>query len=209
MTADAAPLQFVPTLPPEEAARADLYGLLARLFYAPPDAELLAALAGAEEIVAEAQAGEGAVSLALAWRDLMLAAAAADAEVASEEYEALFIGVGKAPVSLYAGAYLIKTAVDSPLVDIRDYLAARGLARRSSVNEPEDHIAALCEVMRYLVAEQHAPIGEQSKFFMRFLWPSAIPFCEAVGHAEQARLYKQIAIFARSFLQVEFEAFKM
>ena len=30
----AAPLQSAPTLPPEEAARANFYGLLARLFYA-------------------------------------------------------------------------------------------------------------------------------------------------------------------------------
>jgi len=209
VSGDAAPLQFAATLPPEEAARANFYGLLARLFYAPPDAELLAALAGADEIVAEAQAGEGAASLALTWRDLMLAAAATDAETASEEYENLFVGVGKSPVSLYAGAYLMKSAVDSPLVDIRDDLAAHGLARRSSVNEPEDHIAALCEVMRHLVAEQQAPVGEQTKFFMRFLWPSAIPLCDAIDRSERARLYKQIAMFARSFLQVEFEAFKM
>jgi TorA maturation chaperone TorD len=209
MSGDAAPLQFVPTLPPEEAARANFYGLLARLFYAPPDAELLAALAGAEEIVTEAQAGEGAASLALAWRDLMLAAAASDAESAREEYETLFIGVGKAPISLYAGAYLMKSAIDSPLVDIRDYLAAHGLARRSSVNEPEDHVAALCEVMRHLVAQQQAPIGEQSKFFMRFLWPSAIPLCDAVRRMESAHLYKQVAMFARSFLAIEFDSFRM
>ena len=35
------PMQFVPTLPAEEVARANFYGLLARLFYAPPDAALL------------------------------------------------------------------------------------------------------------------------------------------------------------------------
>ena len=206
MSSDAAPLRFVPTLPPEEAARAHFYGLLARLFYAPPDAALLAALAAADEIVAEQ---ESAQPLGLAWRDLMRAAAATDAEAATEEYETLFIGTGKAQVSLYAGAYLIKTAVDSPLVEIRDILAAHGLARRSSVHEPEDHIAALCELMRHLVAEQQAPLTEQSSFFMRFLWPSAIPLCDAIGRAEQAQLYKPIAMFARSFLDLEHDAFKM
>lgn len=209
MSGDSAPLNFVATLPPEEAARADCYGLLARLFYAPPDAELLAAIAGGNEIVTEQRAGEGEASLALSWRDLMLAAAAADAPAVTEEYETLFVGVGKALVSPYAGAYLMKSAAESPLVEIRDFLAARGLARRSSVNEPEDHIAALCEVMRHLVAEQQAPIAEQSKFFMRFLWPSAIPLCDAIGRAEQARLYKQIATFTRSFLAIEFDAFRM
>ena len=38
-------LNFAPTLPPEEAARADLYGLLARLFATGPDALVLAAIA--------------------------------------------------------------------------------------------------------------------------------------------------------------------
>ena len=37
---EAAPLQFVPRLPEPEAARANFYALLARLFYAPPDAGL-------------------------------------------------------------------------------------------------------------------------------------------------------------------------
>ena len=69
MNADTAPLQMVSTLPPEEAARADFYALIARLFYAPPDAALLETLAAANEIVAE----DGAASLALAWRDLSLA----------------------------------------------------------------------------------------------------------------------------------------
>ena len=40
----AQPLSFVPTLPPEEAARAGLYGVIARLFYAPPDEQLISEL---------------------------------------------------------------------------------------------------------------------------------------------------------------------
>ena len=206
MSSDAAPLRFVPTLPEEEAARAQLYGLLARLFYSPPDAALLAALANADDV----RAGqESAQAFALAWRDLRAAAAATDADAATEEYETLFVGTGRAPVSLYAGAYLIKTAADNPLVDLRDYLAARGLARRPSVHEPEDHIAALFEVMRHLIAAQHAPIAEQNAFFMRFLWPCAIPLCESIERSMQAQLYKQIAMFARSFLEIEFEAFRI
>ncbi|MGA8049090.1 MAG: molecular chaperone TorD family protein [Burkholderiales bacterium] len=205
MSGEPAPLQFAPTLPPEEAARADFYGLLARLFYAPPEAQLLASIAAADEIVVEQ---DGARAFARAWRELRTAAAA-DADAAREEYESLFVGTGKAPVSLYAGAYLIETAVHHPLVELRDYLAAHGLARRPSVHEPEDHIAALFEVMRHLVAEQHAPIAEQDAFFMRFLWPCAIPLCESIELSVQAHLYKQIAMFARSFLEIEFEAFRI
>ncbi len=206
MSGEAAPLEFVPKLPEEEAARANFYGLLARLFYAPPDAQLLAAIAAAKEVVAEQESGR---AFALAWRDLMLAAAKADPSAVADEYDALFVGTGKAPVSLYAGAYLAKSGVDNPLVALRVYLAARGLARRDSVHEPEDHVAAMCEVMRHLIAQEQAPLAEQRSFFARFLWPSFGPLCDAIGRAEQARLYKQIVMFTCSFLQVEHDAFEM
>lgn len=206
MSGEAAPLKFAPTLPAEEAARANFYGLLARLFYAPPDASLLAAIAAAEEIAAEQEGGR---ALARAWRELMLAAAKADPASIADEYETLFAGTGRAQVSLYAGAYLARTAVDNPLVDVRVYLAARGLSRHRSVHEPEDHVAALCEVMRHLIAQEQAPLEEQRSFFARFLWPSFAPLCDAIGRAEQARLYKQIALFTRCFLELEHDAFEM
>jgi TorA maturation chaperone TorD len=56
---------YVPKVSPEEAARANVYGLLARLFYAPPDAALLKSLADAPDIQAE-DSGE----LASAWKAL-------------------------------------------------------------------------------------------------------------------------------------------
>lgn len=206
MSGEAAPLQFAPTLPAEEAARANFYGLLARLFYAPPDAELLAAIAGADEIVAE---HEGARAFALAWRDLKLAAAQADAAAVADEYDTLFVGTGRAPVSLYAGAYLAKSAVDNPLVEIRDFLAARGFARRRSVHEPEDHVALLCETMRHLIAHEQAPLTDQSSFFTRFLGPSYEPLCDAIKQSEHAHLYKHVAMFLRCFFEIEAEAFRM
>jgi TorA maturation chaperone TorD len=206
MSGEAAPLQFAPTLPAEEAARANLYGLLARLFYAPPDAELLAAIAGADEIVAEQEGGR---AFALAWRDLKLAAAQADAAAVADEYDTLFVGTGRAPVSLYAGAYLAKSEVDNPLVEIRGFLAAHGFARRQSVHEPEDHVALLCEVMRHLIAQEQAVLADQQSFFARFLQPCVEPLCKAIERSERAHVYKQIAMYMRRFLDIEAEAFRM
>src|SRR6185503_3038824 len=97
----AQPLNFVLTLPPEEVARANFYGLLARLFYAPPDAALLETLAGAEGIDAE-DGGIGA-----AWEALRDAAAQTDAGTVHQEYDDVFVGTGKAPVTLYTTAYSI------------------------------------------------------------------------------------------------------
>ncbi|MGH8737932.1 MAG: TorD/DmsD family molecular chaperone [Burkholderiales bacterium] len=205
MIADAAPLQYVPALVPEEAARADFYGLLARLFCAAPDEALLETLAAADEIVAE----DSAASFALAWRDLALAAAAADAAAVAQEYQTLFVGTGRAPVSLYAATYLVNTAVDAPLVELRNYLATRNLARRTSVFEPEDHFAALCELMRLLIAEQHAPLAEQMSVFSHFLWPATAPLCAAICGAEQAVFYRAVACFAERFLEIEYAAFRM
>src|SRR5205085_11567925 len=56
------------SLAPEEEARANFYALLSRLFYAPPDAQLLQALAGADELDGEDEA------LAARWRHLIAAA---------------------------------------------------------------------------------------------------------------------------------------
>ena len=151
MSADAngVPLRFAPTLPPEEVARANFYGLLARLFYAPPDTPLLQALAGAGDMEAE---GEG---FSRAWSDLVRAAAATEAEAAKEEYDSAFVGTGKAPVSLYVCAYTIQFSNEAPLAQLRGELYSLGLARRAGASEPEDHIAGLCDAMRHLVAEQN------------------------------------------------------
>ena len=43
------PQNAAPPVAPEDLARANVYGILARLFYVAPDAQLLAALANAED----------------------------------------------------------------------------------------------------------------------------------------------------------------
>jgi TorA maturation chaperone TorD len=96
---------------PEEQARANLYGLLARLFYAPPDAELL------KGISVEKLEGE----LAAPWSEVASAAAAADPNAVREEYESAFIGTGKAPVTLYTTAYATRRSDEVPLAELRGY----------------------------------------------------------------------------------------
>jgi TorA maturation chaperone TorD len=200
---ETAPLQFAPTLPPEEAARANFYALLARLFYAPPDAALLRSLAAADELDAEDD------GIALAWRDLAEAAADADPEAVREEYETVFVGVGKAPITLYTSAYSLRYTNDAPLAQLRDQLSALGLARRSESSEPEDHIAAICEVMRYLIAEDKADLEKQKQFFERWLWPAVQPLCDAINKSELTSHYRPVAKFARAFLELEHSAFEM
>src|SRR5947207_11857389 len=86
-----APLEFHPPTAEEDRARAGYYALLARLFYAGPDAALLEAIGSADEMAAEAS-GSG---LAGAWNALSRAAQAMDAEAAKLEYDEVFVGTGK------------------------------------------------------------------------------------------------------------------
>src|SRR3982751_3242734 len=105
MSAVASAVQVQRPLPPEEAARGDLYALLARLLVAPPDDALLANLAAANPI-------DGNSALGRAWQGLVDASKAMDADAAAEEYEALFVGMGKSPVSIYAASYAGAAAAD-------------------------------------------------------------------------------------------------
>lgn len=202
---EAVPMQFSPTLPAEEAARANLYGLLARLFYAPPDAQLLEALASAQDGGADEAEGE----LGEAWDALARAAASADPEAVHEEYETAFIGTGKAPVTLYTCAYTMRFSSEAPLALLRGELSALGLGRREHAHEPEDHIAALCEVMRHLVAEQKRDLEEQKRFFGKWIQPAVEPLCVAIERSEHTVFYKAVGHFAKAFFVIEQSAFEM
>jgi TorA maturation chaperone TorD len=194
-------------LPPEEAARADFYALLARLFDSAPDAALLASLASAPALPAD-----GDAALGKAWSDLVAASSAMDADAAGEEYEALFVGVGKAKVSIYAGFYGL-AAADHPRVRLQDDMAALGLAKPDRVTEPEDHFAALFDVMRVLAAggagRSPASVAEQRRFYQAYLEPACPRFIAAVGSAAEANYYRRVAALAAAFTALESESFQL
>ncbi|HUQ76261.1 MAG TPA: molecular chaperone TorD family protein [Burkholderiales bacterium] len=197
------PMHFVRTLAPEDEARANFYALLSRLFYAPADAALLDALASADDLPAEDE------SLSKCWRELRAAAAAADPETVREEYEKVFVGTGKSPITPYTSAYSIRYTNETPLAILRGELAELGLARRNNAGEPEDHIAALCDAMRHLVAEQQRELGEQKRFFERWIAPSADPLCSAIESSEHTAFYKPVGRLAKAFFSLEQSAFEM
>jgi TorA maturation chaperone TorD len=199
------PIRFLPPEDPEDHARGDLYALLARLFYAPPDADLLQTLAEADEIVGE----DDTAPLAEAWAGLQRACAATNEEAAQEEYDELLVGVGKAVVAPYVGAHLEGTGGESLLVGLRAFLAERGLGRQASVSVPEDHIAALCEVMRHLISVQRAGIDEQRECFHLYVYSGGVRLCDAITASESANFYKSVAAFGKSFFELEHTAFEM
>ena len=151
---------------PEDAARADMYALIAALFYGSPSADLLDAI-----VAAPALAGQGDAALPPAWEDLKRAAASADPEALREEYDDTFISIGEAPVLLYGSHYLTGYLHEKPLADLRRMLARLGLGRKEEVREPEDHISAVCDVMRHLILGGEAGFEVQRDFFTRFIQP--------------------------------------
>jgi TorA maturation chaperone TorD len=189
------------SLPPEEQARANFYALLSRLFYAPADAGLLAALGQADLLEADDRI------MAERWEALSRAAVGADSEGVREEYENAFVTAGRAPVTLYTSAYSVRYTNEMPLAALRAELSELGLARRSEVGEPEDHIAALCDTMRYLVTERE--IADQQRFFARWIQPIADPLCNAIEQSEHTVFYKHVARMANAFFLLERSAFEM
>lgn len=205
--AAASPVRVERHVPVEEAARGDYYALLGRFFSRAPDGELLANLAAADPLP------EGARSdLARAWRDLTLAASAMDAPAAQAEYDALFGGLGKAAVSIYAGAHAGATAVEHPRVRIQRDLAAAGLAHHAST-EPEDHFATLFDAMRVLAAgganRAPAPIAQQRAFFESHVMPAAPRFFQVLAKEPRSNFYRCVAALGQAFVRLESESFSL
>lgn len=188
----------------EETARADLYGLLATLLYAPPSQTLLDTIGSA--------AVQGESVLEHAWADVVAACKTAQQEAVREEYELLFVGVGKPEVMLYGSFYLSGFLMEKPLAELRTDLSLLGLQRSDDVVESEDHLASLCEVMRYLIASDdvvHANLAAQEKFFNTHMRGWVLDCCNALEVSSNARFYKPVARLARVFFEVEMQAFDM
>ena len=193
----------------EERVRADIYALLATLFYFPPSEELLRSIAVVRIVDDDANRSEFAES----WRRLQSAAQAAAPDAVREEYDKAFITAGRPPVFLYGSVYETGFLMDKPLARLRDDLAKLGLARRAQVGEPEDHVSALCDAMRFLIVGREpvppAAVAVQREFFMRHIAPWYAALCAAIENAEQTAFYKRVAAFAKAFFDLELQSFEI
>ena len=84
----------------EDQVRADYYALLAHLLYRAPDEPLLQAM-----VISAEPVGEGDNTLARAWAGLAAASGVITPDALDEEYQVLFVGVGRPPVMLF-GSFL-------------------------------------------------------------------------------------------------------
>lgn len=192
-----------PQIAPEDAARANLYALIGRLFYDAPDSILLAKISREQDA-----SGEEGGTIGETWRALRAAARRAYPAMLKQEYDGLFVGVGKAEVTPYTSHYISEYSPERHLVRLREQLALWGLARRSAAYEVEDHVSGICDVMRLLIVEGRDD-DEQRLFFKEFVYPAVVPLLAAVRGSASAVFYRQVAEFARAFIEVEQAAFEI
>jgi TorA maturation chaperone TorD len=190
-------------LPAQDAARADLYAIIGRFFYDAPDAALLAAIVPWGDEKASESGPLGA-----AWHELREACGRADLAALKQEFDDLFVGVGKSEITPFSSRYVKGVAPDHHLVRLRQLLESWRLGRRGAATETEDHVSGICDVMRLLILDGR-PIDEQCLFFNEFVYSGLVPFCEAIGRSARASFYRCVAQFALAFLTVEKAAFDM
>jgi TorA maturation chaperone TorD len=199
--------QLVTSTLDEETARAEVYGLLAALYYGAPSAELHQNLR-----VAVTEAPAAGALLESSWGELVAAAREQSLADIGQECDALFGGVGKPEVYLFGSHYLSGFLNEKPLAALRTDIAALGLARDEAMPETEDHVAYLCEVMRYLIAGDDVEVANltrQREFFARHVQPWMPMMCEAIKQHPKARFYRALAAFTQTFISVEAQGFDM
>jgi TorA maturation chaperone TorD len=180
----------------EQHYRSGAYGLLAQLLRDAPDQRMLDQVAGFAGV--EPSRDE----LALAMSMLGLSASDSESQAVDEEFHDLFIGMGRGELVPYGSWYLTGFLMEKPLGRLRDDLARLGFQRQAGVTEPEDHVAALCEVMAMLISEG-VSIQQQSHFFESHMAGWLEHFFADLSEAKTAIFYRAVGRFGAAFAALE------
>jgi TorA maturation chaperone TorD len=179
----------------EQARRAAFYSLLAALLRDAPDREVLDYCMGLE-------GDDRRSDLGTAVSTLVLAARHSSPERLRDEFHPLFIGLGRGELLPYGSWYQTGFLMEKPLGQLRADLAALGFERDDKVHEPEDHIAALFEVMAMLI-QDGTELEVQRRFHDTHIAPWARDFMADMEKAESTVFYKSVARLGAAFLSVE------
>ena len=180
----------------EQRYRASAYSLLAGLFRSPPDQAILDQLSGLGD------SDETGDDLMLAMSTLALSAQRHKPDTIEEEFYQLFIGLGKGEVVPYGCWYLTGFLMEKPLSHLRDDLNRLGYQRSDDIVEPEDHIAALCEVMSIMITDA-VDLDVQRQFFETHMLSWIESFFNDLGEADSSVFYKAVARFGAAYSALE------
>ena len=181
----------------DDQLRADTYRLLGRLLGTPPDDAILA-------LLATAPTSEDENLLAVAWRLLATTAARTRADQIVTEYDALFIGLGRGELVPYASWYMTGRLMEKPLAKLRSDLLALGFERQDDVVEPEDHAAALCEIMALLAEDADLEsLQTQAEFFETYIGPWMARFFRDMQETTSASFYRAVGQLGEQFIETD------
>ncbi len=187
----------------EEELRSQLYRLLAFFLHRPPDADGL-------EIASGMRGDDTDLGKAIA--AFAKIAAKSNPATITHEFHDLFVGIGRGELLPYGSYYLTGFLHEKPLAKLRSDMAKLGIERRENVKEPEDHIAALCEMMSGLIAgdfDTVADLDRQKQFFNAHVGSWAKHFFTDLEAAKSSVLYGALGAVGRCFMEIEEVAFTM
>ncbi|ARV72601.1 TorD/DmsD family molecular chaperone [Vibrio campbellii] len=177
----------------EQTLRTEIYLVLSALFRSAPSEEMIEFLTSLEVEPSES-------SMQKAWIALQQAAKDSNRKALEDEYQDLFIGIGRGEVMPFGSWHMTGAMMEKPLAEIRHDLELLGFERDENVKEPEDHIAALCEVMSMLTGEEE---DLQQAVFNKHIAPWFNSFTQQLENAESANFYKPAAQLCEAFLTLE------
>ncbi|MFM2611423.1 TorD/DmsD family molecular chaperone [Vibrio campbellii] len=177
----------------EQTLRTEIYLVLSALFRSAPSEEMIEFLTSLEVEPSES-------AMQKAWIALQLAAKDSNREALEDEYQDLFIGIGRGEVMPFGSWHMTGAMMEKPLAEIRHDLELLGFERDENVKEPEDHIAALCEVMSMLTGEAE---DLQQAVFNKHIAPWFNSFTQQLENAQSANFYKPAAQLCEAFLTLE------
>ena len=180
----------------EQVYRAGAYRLLASLLRDVPERSVL------EHVMQLASIKDPHDELATSMSMLGLAATETAPQRIDDEYHALFIGLGRGELLPYGSWYLTGYLMETPLARLRDDLIALGYERSSPTHEPEDHVAALCEVMAMMISDAQT-LQQQAIFFDAHLARWLDRFFRDLSQAKNAVFYRAVGRFGKAFIELE------
>ncbi|MCW9048253.1 MAG: molecular chaperone TorD family protein [Gammaproteobacteria bacterium] len=180
----------------EDQYRAGAYSLLAELLRQSPEQEILNTVTGLADVL------EKKDDLAIAMLMLGLSARETKINHLDDEFHALFIGLGRGELVPYGSWYMTGFLMEKPLGLLREDLARLGFVRNNNTYEPEDHVAALCEVMAQLISEGR-DLDQQKSFFDMHMSSWLAQFYADLSAAKSAVFYRSVARFGKAFFDFE------
>lgn len=187
----------------EDKLRAQLYTLLGHLLAQGPTSEVLGVVRGLQ--------GDD-TDLGLAFQTLAAQADKYGEKTIREEFNALFIGMGRGELVPYGSYYLTGFLNEKPLAKLRNTMRELGIERSQDVKEPEDNIGSLMEMMAGLIEGRFGTATDdktQKDFFDQHIGSWAIHFFKDLEKAETARFYRPVGKIGQLFMEIEKAAFSM